>query len=395
MAIVTREALALDLRRRVAAVQALMEEQDLCAVVAVATGAPSQTGWLHYLTAAELYDGQACIMVAPGRAEPLVVLATPAQAEEVALSAVGAQVTSGPEADAHHHWPGAPEGTVRQAARVLADLTAGRGRVGTVAFEQLRHPDHRHLREALPDVEWVDVTGALNRIRMVKSPVEVEALREMGRILSAALDLFEERARPGRSAWEVAGEVEGMLRSRGCFWGTSKYSFDDRPYLFPVAPERRFHHDDAMVFEFVYSGPPGYWYILSSLYSFRPLPAATERRLRATEAAIREIARVAVPGSTCANLRDASDRAFREHGLEVVGRHTVDCHPIGTDINDGPGDMPWGAELCENMSLAVHPASLLEGGRGFFLCEIFLVQDGGAVPLSPRRAFYRLLDRAR
>jgi hypothetical protein len=63
---VTREALTQDLGRRITAIQAVMAEQDLSAVVAVATGAPSQAGWLHYLTAAELYDGQACIIVERG-----------------------------------------------------------------------------------------------------------------------------------------------------------------------------------------------------------------------------------------------------------------------------------------------------------------------------------------
>jgi hypothetical protein len=44
------------------------------------------------------------------------------------------------------------------------------------------------------------------------------------------------------------------------------------------------------------------------------------------------------------------------------------------------------------MTLAIHPASLLEGGTGFFLCDIFQVRPGGAVPLSPLQSFYRRLD---
>jgi hypothetical protein len=44
------------------------------------------------------------------------------------------------------------------------------------------------------------------------------------------------------------------------------------------------------------------------------------------------------------------------------------------------------------MTIAVHPASLLKGDLGFFLCDVFLVKSGGAVALSPRASFYEKLD---
>ena len=152
-----------------------------------------------------------------------------------------------------------------------------------------------------------------------------------------------------------------------------------------------FARDDIVLYEFVYSGPLGYWHILSSLYSFQALRDETARRFRATMDAIAETARVAVPGATCRDIGAASDRVFKEHGFTVVGKHTIDCHPIGLDINDGPRDIPPDWQLEENMTIAVHPASLLEGDLGFFLCDVFLVKPGGAVPLSPRTSFYELL----
>ncbi|MGH2404479.1 MAG: M24 family metallopeptidase, partial [bacterium] len=272
------------------------------------------------------------------------------------------------------------------------DLVGGRGRVGLLgAGAQLSWPDQLEVTRTLPDVQLVDLTAAASRLRVIKSPLEVAFLQEMGRLLDQGLTLFEQSACPGRLAWEVAGEVEGFLRGHGCFWGTSKYSFDERPYLYPAPLDRRFGAEDVMVYEFVYSCAPGYWYILSSLYSFRALPEGSARRLGATEEAIREIARVAVPGNTCADIRNTSDRVFKKHGFTITGRHTVDCHPIGTDINDGPDDIPCDWELRENMTLAIHPASLLEGARGYFLCDVFLVRAGGAVTLSPRRSFFRQL----
>jgi Xaa-Pro aminopeptidase len=374
--------LAADLERRARAVHGLMRDLDLRAVVAVATGVPSRTGWLRWLTAAELLDAQAWVIVEAGRVDPIIVVGDRAHLVTVAGSGALRVEDAGGMSAAH------------RTAEILGDVTGGRGRVGTVGVTaQLAMPDEDRFRRELPGVEPVDVTAAMNGLRQIKSPFEIDAMRETGRLLSDGLDMFAERARPGMQASAVAGEIEGYLRGRGCYWGTSKYSLDLQPYLFPARPDRRFAADDIPVFEFVYSGPLGYWYILSSLYSFAPLPGEVERRLRATEEAIIETARIAVPGATCREIAAASDRVFAAHGLRVVDRHTVDCHPIGTDINDGPGDLGPTWELRENMTIAIHPASLAEGGTGFFLCDIFVVRPGGAESLSTRRSFYQRLDR--
>jgi Xaa-Pro aminopeptidase len=384
MTALTRASLAQDVERRVRVLQSLMKARDLTAVLALATGAPSQTGWLRYYTAAELWEHHAFVVIERDHSEPLVVVESDDLAEGIRRMATTTRVES---TFARRVLP------IHRVIDVIADLTGGRGRVGVLGLDaQLPLWRYQAFRSALPAIELVDITDEGNRRRMIKSPVEIAAMREMGHLLNEGLDLFATRARPGLSLSEVAGEIEGFLRGRGCFWGTSKYSLDERPYLFPASPESRFAAADVILYEFVYSGPLGYWHILSSLYSFRPLPADTAHRLRATLDAIRETARIAVPGATCGAIAGASDRAFKEHGFTIVGRHTVDCHPIGLDINDGPRDIPPDWQLEENMTLAVHPASLLAGDLGFFLCDIFLVQHGGAVPLSPRTSFYELLS---
>lgn len=384
MITLTRASLAQDVERRVRALQSLMRTWDLTAVLALATGAPSQTGWLRYFTAAELWEHHAFVVIERDSPEPLVIVESEDLADGIRQMATTSRVES---------TFGRRVLPIHRVIDVIADLTGGRGRVGVLGLDaQMTLSRFQAFRSALPAVELVEITNEGNRLRMIKSPVEIAAMREMGHLLNQGLDLYATRARPGLRLSEVAGEIEGSLRGQGCFWGTSKYSLDERPYLFPASPERCFAADDIVLYEFVYSGPLGYWYILSSLYSFRPLPADTARRLRATVDAIQETARVAVPGATCGAMCAASDRVFREHGFTVVGRHTVDCHPIGLDINDGPRDIPPDWQLEENMTLAVHPASLLEGDLGFFLCDVFLVQRGGAMPLSPRTSFYELLS---
>jgi Xaa-Pro aminopeptidase len=371
-----------DLPRRWDAVRALMAQEEVNALVAVATGAPSQTGWLRYLTGADLWQGRAFVVINRMDEEPLVIVDSEAQLAEIEAAGAGRAEKAGGARSA-----------LGRLVEILRDLAGVDGRIGIVSHNaHLPMPADRHLRSELAGVELVDLTAEANRIRQVKSPFELRVISEMGSLLEEGLRRFAETARPGELAGSVAGEIEGFLRGHGCVWGVSKYSFGDRPYLYPAAQDRRFAADDVLVYEFVYASPMGYWYILSSLYSFRPLSANTERLLRATEAAIRETARAAVPGAPCRILKTTPDRVFIEHGLSVIGKHTVDCHPIGTDINDGPGDAPDGWTLRENMVLAIHPATLVEGDLGFFLCNLFVVRDGGAVALTPRVSFYERLS---
>lgn len=370
-----------DLPRRWAALRALMAEEDLHAVVAVAAGAPSQTGWLRYLTGGELWQDHAYVVLSREEDAPRVIATSPAQQADLAGAGADRVEVAGGDED-----------LVGYLAALLRPPGHGHARVGVINHNAPLPPYvDRGLRRALPRADLVDVTAAANRIRQVKSVFEIRAISEMGSLLEAGLEMFRRSARPGVSVVGVAGEIEGMLRGNGCTWGVSKYSFGERPYLYPARLGRLFASDDVLVCEFVYASPLGYWYILSSLYSFRPLPAETERLLQATEAAIRETAKAAVPGAPCRVLKETSDRVFADHGLAAAGRHTVDCHLIGTDINDGPGDAPDEWTLRENVVLAIHPATLIEGGRGFFLCNLYVVRQGGAVPLTPRTSFYERL----
>ena len=86
-----QSALERDLARRVGALQALMRDHDLAAAVAVATGMPSRTGWLRYLTAAELLDGQAYVLVQRDHPEPVVFVTDHEHVDWLAETAVAYQ----------------------------------------------------------------------------------------------------------------------------------------------------------------------------------------------------------------------------------------------------------------------------------------------------------------
>jgi Xaa-Pro aminopeptidase len=373
-----------DIDRRLAAARAIMRQHDVRLLAAALAGVPGRTGWLRYFAGAHSPASRAFLVIEPGDNDPLVVVGSDEAAAWVKASATTPRIES---------TAAAGISPVERLIQIIGDHTQGRGRLGTLSVNDFTFDsEHRALTEAFPDLTFVDLTEAVNQVRQIKSPFEIAAMEDMGRILTEALDLFAELARPGRSMMEVAAEIEGFLRGRGCLTGRIKYSLGERPYTIPPVPGQRLSPKDIFVFQFVYMSALGYWYELSRLYSFRPLPAATARRLRAMEDAMAEGMALSVPGSTYSTISAASDRVFADHGFAVIGKHTEDCHTIGTDIQDGLTITPDGWELRDGVVLAMHPASLLQGDLGFFLIDHVVVQSGGGARMAPANPLYQLLD---
>ena len=362
----------------------MMRQHDVRLMVAVVAGVPGRTGWLRYFAGAHAPVGRAFLIIEPDARDPLIIVGSDEAAAWVTASATTRRIESTFNAGVT---------PIDRVIEIIGDHTGGRGRVGTLSLSDfVSVGEHQTLRTALPELTFVDLTAAANQIRQIKSPFEIDAMRDMGRTLTDALDLFAGLARPGRSMVEVAAEIEGFLKGRGCLTGRIKYSLGERPYTIPPVPGQRFSPADIFVFQFVYMSGLGYWYELSRLYSFRPLPDATTRRLRAMEHAMVEGAALAVPGSTYGTISAASDRVFTEHGFAVIGKHTEDCHTIGTDIQDGLTITPEAWELREGAVLALHPASLLKGDLGFFLIDHVVVREQGGARLAPANPFYQRLD---
>jgi len=370
-----------DLDRRVLAAQELMRARDLGALVAVCAGAPQYNGWMRYFTNAEAWGGRVFVVVRPDAMARHIVMRSTYDAEWVRRQAVDTTVDSTLIQQAE---------PVARTTEIVGEITHGRGRIGMIRSADLTPPEHDALARALPAVEVVDVTDAMAAIREIKSPFEIEAIRETGRLQARALDRFSSRTRLGRSAAEAAGDVDGYLRGRGCFWGRITLSFDLRPSRLPAPHGRRFTRDDVVVLHLTHSGPQGYWSQTARVLSFRDLPKDSGRLLETAEQAMREAVKTAVPGGAYSAMRAAVDRVFNDGGFRVVGDYGAYCRSTGSDEDDGRAPQADDWVFNENMVLAIHPAPILEGGHGIRLAETILVRDGGGVSLIPSQ---RTLER--
>jgi Xaa-Pro aminopeptidase len=371
-----------DLDGRTAAVHAVMRRARTPLLVVVCAGAPGQAGWVRYLTGAPLWGQRTFVVLGVDHGRRMLITRSPDDANWYRLTTADTDVES---TLTQRITP------VDRLLAIVGERVASGGRVGFVHPEALSLAEAAAVRAALPGRELIDLTQEMRELREVKSRFEILAMRETGKVLAQALDLFATSARPGRLALEVAGELDGYLRGRGCSLVYLRYAFNQEPVPGPSVRARRFEADDIITVHLAYAGPRGYWGERSGVFTFLPLPGDAHRRMEAAERALRSAARAIAPRSTFDAVREAAARTYEALGAPISGRHAPDVHSIGADEDEDSGTRQGTERFREGMTVAVHPAPWVADRRGFFLARTFLVTARGAASLSPSRPLHRQL----
>jgi len=373
----THEGLKRDVARRIERIQAMMKDKDLDALIIIGQAAPGSLGAIRYITNAHLWGGAAYAILGANDPYPWLQVWSSYQA-----------VWSRNETVSLPERVESPDDLTARSVELAKGYATGSKRIGFVNMNKLMSIDtYKAFTKLLEGYEMVEVTGAFNDIRQIKTPFEIEAFQQNGAILDASLNVFQELARVGARYWDVCAAVEGYVKSFGAFWGRTKLSLDITPYTVPTAKDRRMAADDIMNFEIVYESPWGYWLEMTTIFSFKPLPEYERSLLDAYLQAVDASSAVAKTGNTFRQISEANDQTIRDLGFPVVGKHTPDCHSTGLDGSDGPSTASNPEfVLKSNMVLSFHPGTVMENDRGFLVSDNFLVTPEGAVRLSPHNA---------
>jgi Xaa-Pro dipeptidase len=99
-------------------------------------------------------------------------------------------------------------------AEVLQERGLGDGRIGLIG--PIRDADGRILRSALPDADWVDLSGVYRELRLVKSDEELAFTRIAASMIDRSVEAMEREIRPGLREYELARIIEdAYLADRG------------------------------------------------------------------------------------------------------------------------------------------------------------------------------------
>jgi Xaa-Pro aminopeptidase len=215
------------------------------------------------------------------------------------------------------------------------------------------------LRERFPYYELADLSPVLDRLRLVKSPREIEALRRNGRLSADAIRRAIEATRPGRYEYELEAEasyvhVAGGAEGEG--YGAIVGSGPNVNTWHYTRNARQLQAGDLVVMD--YGASVGY----QTMDITRTWPVSgrfDELQLRAYRAVLeaqKAVIAAVRPGATRSQTTEICKRVFEKHGFGEQ-RAFGAGHYVGMAVHDVGDYQRDGKEVpfAPGMVIAVEP----------------------------------------
>lgn len=275
-------------------------------------------------------------------------------------------------------------------AETLDTLPRKFGRIGAELGREmaLRMPviEFERLRACLSGVEIVDGSPALWQIRMVKTPAEIDRIRHICQIASAAYARVPELVSIGDSEREAARKLRIEL---------SRLGADSTPFLPAISgpggvpqivcgPGDRVLEEGDVLFFDTGSTFDGYFCDFDRNYAVGAVSDATHRAHEAVWEATEAGIAAAVPGAKTDDLFQTMAAMLQDAGSigNNVGRLG---HGLGLQLTEPPSHMPGdGATLVPGMVLTIEPGMAYAPGKMIVHEENIVVTDGGPELLTQR-----------
>ena len=268
------------------------------------------------------------------------------------------------------------ESLYERAAKVLRDLGLATGRIG---FEKtvVSAADWTVLESALSGASLVDCTRLMEEVRWIKTPGEVERIREAARILDEVyLDVFP-TVRDGERECELHARLVAGCLSRGANWAHGILNSSRNTVVYGGESGFELRRGDVIRNDYVmwYRGYPGHQ---SRTVVIGEPSGDLVRRYETVRDIYRATVAGARPGVRACDVHRFAQDAFAQAGLD--GRVAIAGHSVGAWWHQ---QAPYLVPACDTpietgMVLAFEPHV-----NEFHLQDMFLIGDDGQENLSP------------
>lgn len=320
-----------------------------------------------------------CALVMPLKGEPALLLpADNWRPDEVTVADVRVD----------HNLP-------RLVSAVLEEKGMARGRIGLVGADVLSVHTRAVLGAALPGLDLVEADDILRTLRRVKSPRELDAVRDSCALASRAVDAIMRAAVPGQTeAAAVAAGLHDVVVAGGALYnvavgsGPFSHLFASDPLTGcdatrPMQRGDLFHLDFVTVLHGYYSD-----FGRSRVVGAEATPA--QRALLETAmGAVDAIVAAVQPGVTARDVALAGDRYMEESGALQRGyvpltKHSG--HSLGLTW-EAPWILPDDLTvLQEGMVLAIEKGVMLEGvGMACYEDDLIVTEAGAEILTTAQR----------
>ena len=268
------------------------------------------------------------------------------------------------------------ESLYERAAKVLHDLGLATGRVG---FEKtvVSAADWAVLESALSGASLVDCTRLMEEVRWIKTPGEIERIREAARILDEVyLDVFP-TVRDGERECELHARLVAGCLSRGANWAHGILNSSRNTVVYGGESSFELRRGDVIRNDYVmwYRGYPGHQ---SRTVVIGEPSGDLVRRYETVRDIYRATVAEARPGVRACDVHRFAQEAFAQAGLG--GRVAIAGHSVGAWWHQ---QAPYLVPACDTpieagMVLAFEPHV-----NEFHLQDMFLIGVDGQENLSP------------
>ncbi len=225
------------------------------------------------------------------------------------------------------------------------------------------------IRELFPSFEFKDLSAIIGKLRVIKSPAEIEIMRKAAKISSLAHIEVLRSAKPGMYEWELAAIYEYCIKRLGGQgfayspiipslprWYDSHYSensrkIEDGDIVMPDVGGEYKYYDVDISLTFPING------------KFTPEQKRLNRIICAIEEAMRKVFR---PGIRSIDMKTEVQKIVSEMGIDIdkEGVYRIEAnHWIGLDVHD-PGPSSRYTILQPGMVVACDPAIKIRDKNG-------------------------------
>jgi len=230
----------------------------------------------------------------------------------------------------------------------------------------------------------VPTKGVVEKLRLRKTPEEVERIRKAQALAEEALAHVLPLLRPGVEEREIALEVEFFLKRRGAEGAAFPpiVASGERGALpHARASEKRLKAGELVTLD-LGARLEGYHSDMTRTFALGRPKEELRRAYKAVEEALEAALAALAPGKTGKEVDAVARKALEAHGLDRYFVHSLG-HGVGLAVHEGPSLSPYGEEVLEpGMVVTVEPGVYLPGLGGVRLEELVLLTESGVELLS-------------
>jgi Xaa-Pro aminopeptidase len=269
-------------------------------------------------------------------------------------------------------------------------------RIGAeLGYEQrlgVTYMDIERMKRDAPDLEIIDAADIFWRLRMIKSPLEIECLRRAVEITDSAYPRAFAQVKEGMSEKEISDLFARTLKECGAHSGSAYVVTGKGDYFRRMGtPRHRPVQQGEMVWVDMSAAYNGYHSDFSRAGVIgKPTPDQVDLQAKIHEVTMLGVEAVR-PGRTVSDVACLLDREMEKRGLTFNSGAIRYGHGIGLLTTEPPHVADYDETVMEpGMVLTIEPAMHTKFGR-FNVEENVLVTEGGHECLSTAERTLRIL----